>query len=323
MNGQFVISLDFEKYWGIFDSIASVRYEENIKNVDIVIEKMLDLSDKYGIKLTFATVGFLFNGNKKELENNIPELTPTYQVQIHNPYSLISQIDDFPSPKNKYFGLNSLLSIKQSGNHEISSHTYSHYYCLENGQTIEQFEADLKMAKKVANDIGIDIKSIVFPRNQVNQEYLKICALHGIVSYRGCENHKIYAPKSKKETKKTSYRVLRILDAYINLTGHHTYNMNTLRNGNIMNIPSSKFLRPYSRKLKLLEPLKVQRVINSMRIAAERKELYHLWFHPHNFGKDLENNFSNLEKIFKAFTIFKSKYGFESTTMGNLGRKSN
>ena len=64
MNGQFVLSLDFEKYWGVFDSKPLVEYQENLNNVNNVIDKLLELSDYYGVKLTFATVGFLLNENK-------------------------------------------------------------------------------------------------------------------------------------------------------------------------------------------------------------------------------------------------------------------
>ena len=46
-----------------------------------------------------------------------------------------------------HFGSKLIEKIKVSPNQEIGSHSHSHYYCLEAGQTIEQFEDDLKMAK--------------------------------------------------------------------------------------------------------------------------------------------------------------------------------
>lgn len=47
------------------------------------------------------------------------------------------------------------MEIKNNGNHEIGSLTFSHYYCHETGQTIEQFEDDLKSAVAIANTIDI------------------------------------------------------------------------------------------------------------------------------------------------------------------------
>ena len=66
-NGHFVISLDYELHWGIFDKRSVSSYEQNLKNTRKAIEKLLVLSDKYDIKLTFATVGFLFAKDKNIL----------------------------------------------------------------------------------------------------------------------------------------------------------------------------------------------------------------------------------------------------------------
>ena len=44
------------------------------------------------------------------------------------------------------------MEIKNNGNHEIGSLTFSHYYCHETGQTIEQFEDDLKSVGNCQNN---------------------------------------------------------------------------------------------------------------------------------------------------------------------------
>ncbi len=318
MNGQFVLSLDFEKYWGVFDSKPLVEYQENLNNVNKVIDKLLELSDYYGVKLTFATVGFLLNENKVSYKKNIPDLLPTYLNKIHDPYPFIENIGSNEDEDTFHYANNSLLKIKKSGNHEIATHTYCHYYCLEDGQTIKQFEADLLMAIKVAKDFDVRVKSIVFPRNQVNPEYLKICEIHGITSYRGYENHAIYEPKPRIKSKSPLHRALRLSDAYVNITGKHTYNLFTLKSKGIIDLPSSGFLRPYNKKLSFLEPLKVNRVKNTMKKAAKSNELFHMWFHPHNFGNYMDENFKNLEEIYKLYSHLNSKYKFTSITMSNL-----
>ena len=321
MNGQFVISLDFEKYWGVFDSLATGNYNDNLNNVDFVIERLLNLSHTYQIKLTFATVGFLFNRNKQDYIKNIPEKIPTYRKEMHNPYPLIENIEPIENIDSIYYGRNALLKIKEAKTHEISTHTYCHYYCLEDGQTLDQFDADIKMAKKVASDLGIKIKSIVFPRNQVNNDYLEICKKNEILSYRGVEDHFIYEAKSKDASKKSWHRALRLADSYFNITGSHTHKFSALKEDQIINIPSSRFFRPFSRKLSFLEPFKVKRVIKAMTKAAKNRELYHLWFHPHNFGNNITENFNNLETIFKTFSTLNKEFGFESTTMSECANK--
>lgn len=57
------------------------------------------------------------------------------------------------------------------------------------------------------------------------------------------------------------------------------------------------FLRPYSRSLAFGEPLKVKRILDSIEYAAKHSQIYHLWWHPHNFGLHIEENINQLEKI--------------------------
>lgn len=322
MNGQFIISLDFEKLWGVFDSIsANGNYNENLDNVDVVIDRLLELCNKYKIKLTFATVGFLFNENKRDFTNNMPKHLPEYSIKKHNPYPLINAVPEFEFNKSHHYGYKSLLKIKNDESHEIGTHTYCHFYCLEKGQTIEQFGADLKMAKKVAENFNIKLESIVFPRNQINSEYLKLCHDNGIISYRGYENHSAYTPSIKQKSKNPIQRAIRLIDAYINITGKHTYKLELLKSNGIINLPSSRFFRPYSKSLKFLELLKVNRIKNAMSTAAKNKELYHLWWHPHNFGKHMDENFAMLEEVFKTYSKLNTKYNFTSSTMTELAKK--
>ena len=100
--------------------------------------------------------------------------------------------------KNKiHFTLGShcLKRLAEYEDQEISTHTFSHFYCLEEGQTAEQFEADLIASLNVSSAFGHPAKSIVFPRNQLNKAYLPICKKHGIESFRGNEKSWIYQGK--------------------------------------------------------------------------------------------------------------------------------
>ena len=40
-NGHFVISLDFELHWGLFDLMSVDQYQENLANVGKVIDGLL------------------------------------------------------------------------------------------------------------------------------------------------------------------------------------------------------------------------------------------------------------------------------------------
>ena len=52
--------------------------------------------------------------------------------------------------------------------------------------------------------------------------------------------------------------------------------------------------------------------------AAIKGEMYHLWWHPHNFGANIDENFYNLEQILKHFNYCRNKYKMQSFTMSEL-----
>ncbi|MFD2823600.1 polysaccharide deacetylase family protein [Lacinutrix iliipiscaria] len=315
-EGNFVISLDFELFWGVFDVRSLESFKQNLKKVYHIVPRLIKLSDAYNIKLTFATVGFLFAKNKNELMEFAPKIKPEYKNPNFNPYRLIDSIgnDEIEDP---YHYANSLINlIKQNGNHEIGSHTFCHYYCNETGQTEEQFEADLLASIKISERLGIKIKSFVFPRNQINEKYLSICAKHGVKSFRGTEKHWMYNTKDTQQLESSKHRIYRLLDTYLNISGHNTHDLE-VRNG-MVNIASSRFLRPYSTKLKFLEHLKISRIKNGMTHAAENNQVYHLWWHPHNFADNTEKNFQELESIFKHYKKLNETHNFKSNTMSGI-----
>jgi hypothetical protein len=49
--------------------------------------------------------------------------------------------------------------------------------------------------------------------------------------------------------------------------------------------------------------------------AAKNGLNYHLWWHPHNFGINLEKNISFLEKILLHYKVLSRKYDFHSRSM--------
>lgn len=321
MGGKFVISLDYELHWGIFDIMSVEDYRENLENTEIAIERMVALSDQFDVKLTFATVGMLFAQNKDELQEYLPSLNPTYAKEELNPYTFLKSVGYDKEEAPFHYGKSTVAKLGSNSRHELGTHTFSHYYCLEEGQTPEQFDADIKAAKKIAQSMNLDVKSIVFPRNQVNDAYLKVCTENGITSYRGTESAAAYNPK--KPLPGRLKRGLRLIDCYLNILGHHTVPITQLTydEGECLNIPSSRFLRPYDKKLALLQPLRINRIQKAMTHAAKKGDLFHLWWHPHNFGKNLEENMKDLEKIYVHYKKLNRKYGFESETMTSLTEK--
>ena len=316
-NGKFVISLDFEMYWGVRDVVKLGDYKEHLLGVHKAIPDLLEAFSQYKVNATFATVGFLFFSSKRELIQNIPKKIPHYTNEDLSPYAgnfkLVGE-DETVDPF--HFGNSLIQKIKNAGQ-EIGSHTFSHYYCLEKGQTKEDFIADIIAAKKVARDNNIQLSSFVFPRNQYNEEYLDICKELGFTSFRGNERSKLFSSKSQGNATFLR-RPFRLLDSYINLSGHNCYTDNEMRENDPINIPSSRFLRPYSKRLKSFEKLRLKRITNSMSYAAKHGQTYHLWRHPHNFVTDVQENFEFLNRVLSHFQKLNTAFPFESRRMRPL-----
>lgn len=316
-RGQFVISLDFELYWGVRDKRKLTDYGPSLRKVHELLPDMLQMFREYNIKATFATVGLLFAKNKEELVKYSPEIKPSYSDPTLSPYS-----DNFAGVKESFktdpyhYAWDLLQLIGQEyPEHEIGTHTFSHYYCQEAGQTLDEFRADLASAVTIAKAKGIDLSSLVFPRNQYNPEYLAVCKELGILTYRGNEKAWYFAPDSKEDTtlKKKIYRTL---DCYVNISGHNCYKLTDLKSQLPYNIPSSRFLRPYMDKGgPLVEHFKLKRIKESMTYAAKNNLLYHLWWHPHNFGKNTERNMDSLKSVLDNYKKLNLQYGFRSVNM--------
>lgn len=329
MNGHFVISLDYEIHWGVFDKRSVEDYKQNLQNVGLVIDRLLELSKKYNVKLTFATVGFLFAKDKDELKAFSPKNKPTYNDQKFSPYPMLDSIGHDENDDPFHYALSGINKIKADGNHEIGTHTFCHYYCHIPGQNIAQFDDDLNSAIKIAEKREVPIKSLVFPRNMidphkaVDQPILDVLKKHGITSFRGKENSFIYNIHITKFYKNwLIFKVLKFLDAYVNITGSNTYDVFKINNDkSLINLPSSRMLRAYSNKFKKFESLKLKRIKKGMTKAAKKNEMFHLWWHPHNFGAQTEQNFANLEEIFKTYKSLNKDYNFESSTMTELTNK--
>lgn len=295
-KGIFIISLDFELNWGVHDVFTVDQYGENLSGTRKAIDEMLKLFETYKIQATWATVGMLFCNSKKQLLQYLPKEIPTYEKYGLSPYEKWDEIGLDEAEDPLHFGASIVEKIGTYPDQEIATHTFSHYYCLESGQTSQQFDADIKTAVKISCEAKHSVQSIVFPRNQFNKEYLPICKKYGIQSYRGNQTGWIYK-ECRFNQKSLLKRGLRLLDGYVNLTGHHTYPLEKVTKDSIVNLPASHFLRPYNRRFKKLENLKLQRIKQGISHAANQGEVYHLWWHPHNFGKNIDENMELLGEV--------------------------
>jgi peptidoglycan/xylan/chitin deacetylase (PgdA/CDA1 family) len=319
-NGALVISLDFELFWGVRDFLnANGAYWNNIAGERKAVIAILRLFEKFDIAATWASVGFLFSESIEEWESNRPRILPEYSDPTLSPY--FDKLETLGRDTSFYFAPDLLELLKSSPNQEIGTHTYSHYYCLESGQTRESFEADIERAVETAHRRSIKIESIVFPRNQHNPDYDDVLIKHGILCYRGNQHARMYQFDTPT-LNNPYYRATRLLDTFANVSGHNTFKWTDIWQGEIANVPASMFLRPVKTEKSFLSKLQLRRILNGIDYAAKNGEVFHLWWHPHNFGTHLEENLQFLNTVFERVVRLRSKYGFESLSMIGAAKHS-
>lgn len=310
MGGTFLVSLDYELFWGMLDVCPLEQYQDNVLGGKKAIPQLLNLFEKYGIHATWATVGFLFADNYQELSRFLPQLRPGYAKPELDGYAWFEKIGEEEKTAPCFYAPGLLEKIAATPGQEIGSHSFCHYYCREAGQTVEEFEADMRAARAIAESKGYDVTSVILPRNQCEPEYTEVLRKVGFTAYRDEENDWIH----EKIKFRPLLRALRLLDVYVPLTGQGGY-VPKCENG-IWNLVGSRMYKPIFRKLEFLEGLKLRRIKRQMLHAAKKNLTFHLWWHPHNIGVRTEAHLCQLEEIFRYYTELKETYGMQSLNMG-------
>jgi peptidoglycan/xylan/chitin deacetylase (PgdA/CDA1 family) len=315
MKPFFTISLDFELLWGVHDVFTKEQYGKNILGGRAAIPKILQLFKKYNIHATWASVGLLTFSNKVELQSYLPDILPNYKNPKLDVYKYIRAIGRDENSDPYHYAYSLICQIQDAENMEIASHTFSHYYCLEEQYNSNAFLSDLQASNAAFSRLGIHTTSLVFPRNQYNSSVIADISKAGFTVFRGNEDNYLYQPRADNFNNKI-VRGCRLLDSYTSLTGVNSSNKKVYKD-NIISIPSSRFLRPA--RSGGFESLRLKRILKAMNHAAANNKGFHLWFHPHNFGNKTELNIAFLEKILINFEKLKDEFGMQSLTMKEAG----
>ncbi|MDO5152010.1 MAG: polysaccharide deacetylase family protein [Eubacteriales bacterium] len=317
MEGTLIVSLDFELFWGMLDKCALEDYQDNVLGGRKAVPKLLQLFQKYGIHATWATVGFMFAKNYDELSAFFPEesLRPTYENKKLDPYGYFAKVGANEQEAPCFYAPSLIRLVSQAPGQEIGSHTFSHYYCREKGQTPQQFAADMEAAKAIAEKYGYALTSVILPRNQCEPEYTQVLRDCGFTAYRDEENDWIH----EKIKFRPLLRLLRLADVYFPLTGQGGY---LPRNENgIWNLTGSRMYKPIFAPLRFLEGVKLKRIKRQMLHAAKKGLTFHLWWHPHNIGVDTQAHLAQLEEVFRYYQQLRETYGMESLNMREAAQK--
>jgi len=315
-GSTFVVSLDLEQAWGTEAARIGRAEAAAYHGVPEAIPRMLDLAERYGAGFTWATVGLLFFDRRDEMFAALPRRRPHYADIGLCPYARMAHVGLDERRDPLHFGRSLLRRIRDCPKQEIAGHTFSHYYTLEDGGDPEAFAADLAAASAAAATLGVVLRSLVFPRNQVNAAYLPICRAAGYRSFRGAQDSSLH--RSRPRRAETLWqRAARTGDSYWPIARRGPVNR-PVETAGMHNLAASRFLRPARRSLRMLDNLQLARIRGEMRRAAAAGSTFHLWWHPHNFGNDVADNLAVLESVLEEYRRLADSAGMRSVTMTDL-----
>ncbi|HEV2929768.1 MAG TPA: hypothetical protein VGW74_13830, partial [Propionibacteriaceae bacterium] len=316
--GALVVSLDFELLWGVRDRYPADggSYRQNLLGVRQAVPRMLALFREFDIAVTWATVGALFARSRAELERFRPAELPAYRNARLSVAGEPVGEDEASDPLR--FAPTLIGQIQAVPRQEIGTHTFFHSYALEPGQTRTAFAADLASAVAIAERQGLQLRSIVFPRNQVNRSYLDLLPGFGLTSYRGNPRHWAYSGLPGRRLITLARRAGRLVDTYAGGTRHIARWSDVLQADGLCDVPASRFLRPHTPRLRRLDRLRAHRIRQELKAAAAGHGIYHLWWHPHNFGVHLEQNIDFLRGVLEDFAACRERYGMRSLSMSQV-----
>jgi peptidoglycan/xylan/chitin deacetylase (PgdA/CDA1 family) len=321
-GGLFILSLDFEQYWGIRDRVTLARCRDDLLGAREAVPALLALFAEFGVRATWATVGLLFAESKRDMLERLPIRLPRYRRGALSPYDALAEVGENERDDPFHFASSLIRQIAVSPGQEIATHTFSHYYCLEEGGTPDDFRADLAAAFAITRDkIGRTPCSIVFPRNQFDAASLAVSDEMGLRAYRG--NPPGWAYRARRDADESQVRrAFRLLDAYAPLTGSHAASIDPGNGRAPVDVAASRFLRSYAPGLRWLEPLRLRRITDDMRLAARDGLCIHLWSHPQDLGRHLRENLAFLRQILLCFRELRDAYGMQSRSMDEAGARA-
>lgn len=315
-SGTVVISLDAELGWGFHDHESLPA--ERVAEARGAWRFLVDLLEEHEIPATWAVVGHLFLAECDGVHTDHPAgaewfaRDPGGRYDPDNeagPVDDAGTTDDLDSRSN-WFGRDLIDAIRDGDvDHEIGSHTFSHVEFGKPDTSREVAATELERSVAVAAERGIELDSLVFPRNSVGHRDL--LRDHGFSSYRGNAPDRWYDGGSLRRPGKLATYALGAAAPPIVEPTVDEYGL--------VNVPASLYLYAFDGAARdAIEAVTGDPVARQVRLGLERlrdrdRGVFHLWLHPNNVrsGRDRER----LRRIAALIAAYRDEYGIEVDTM--------
>jgi hypothetical protein len=297
MPGQVIISLDCEGKWGFADSIAAhhdVYFTE--ANLLMAYRKVLALFACYEVSATFAFVmAFtLSDAERATLANRMRDVIVEGRNWLRH-----YRAAERDGRTDGWFCPRALDEVRAHPEHEIGCHGFCHAPLAEPGIAGDDAAMELDAASTVAAMKGLELRTFVYPRNQIG--YRALLRKHGYIGYREALDRR-RGVLGQAESLASEFNVFARSQASLDDAE------------GLCRIPSGYFFN-WRTGIRAKVPMAVtrRRWASIFRHAADRCEVAHLWLHPHNFI-DGPETFEVLEGVLRDATSLRAQNRLEFVT---------
>lgn len=296
-RAAFVVSIDTEMSWGLnHRPELTYRYEHERRD----LKHLLELFDRYDIPATWAIVGHLFLDSCETVDGTKhPEIVrPEYDWFDGDWFDADPCGTRYADPT--WYATDLIDNIRSSPTaHEIGSHGFSHMIVGDPGCSRAAFDSEIRAAIAAADAKGIQLRSLIYPRNQIGHQ--DVLDEHGIVAYRG--------------RRPPAGGTRRPWDRLVDMTlGSSRTTVRPLAEGDRWNLPATILFDVNQRgRLRRLWLRQVERRLNQ---AVANRSLFHLWFHPHDLRDDPATFLTSLAQICATASRLRDDGRLDTLTMG-------
>jgi peptidoglycan/xylan/chitin deacetylase (PgdA/CDA1 family) len=301
-RGCFTISIDLELIWGTLDLFGVERFRQACQiERDVVIDRLLDLFGEFDIPATWCVLGHLMLDGcaAKSGRKHGDIVRPTHSWHEKDWFVNDPGGDEESSPL--FFGRSLIEKIRRCPTtQEIGCHSFSHTVFGDAGCSRETAETELAACDRAARELGIDMRSFAFPRNEVG--HLEVLKEYGFECYRGPE-------RTWYDNRLFPSRIKRLCHLWDVITAATPGTVLPERDdAGVWNIPGSMIYFPMH-GLRRYIPVsrRVRRAIKGVDSAVRQKRIFHLWFHPTNFAEEPEAMFDGLRAILEHVSALRSR----------------
>lgn len=260
----FIVSFDCEGKWGFADRVGAY-HEQWFTHANLMraYQDILQLLDQHGVKATFAFVGAFTLG--------MDEFREQQALFTDRPFGGVNWLGRFNQQvvqqgnADGWFCPQAFAAVRVQPQHEIASHGFTHLPFDEALVSREDIRHELEGIRAWAGWNGLDVSTLVFPRNRVG--FTDMLAEAGIRAYRDAPLYYGLQPRWKAE-------MLRYLQPQVSQPHAEA--------GIPLKIPGGSLLA-FRRKYRLPPDFMVVKRWQAMiDHAVAYGQVVHVWMHPHN-----------------------------------------